>query len=185
MIINYLISPTPCHRTKPMKTTETIYNQPQVFDAKHTDEELRAIIRDIGLKVTNQRITILRSLIEGRDHITAQELYETVSVIDSSLGFATVYRFLRTLAENKLVTEVRMGGLPARYEWTKKKSHHDHITCQSCGKICEFENLDIERMQVEIAKSLGFILTDHVLELYGICSKCQADRGILPGSNSI
>jgi Fur family ferric uptake transcriptional regulator len=78
-----------------------------------------------------------------------------------------------------------MGGLPARYEWAKKKSHHDHITCQSCGKICEFENMEIERLQVAIAKSLGFIMTDHVLELYGVCSSCQADQGILPGTNSL
>ena len=162
-----------------------VYQEPKILVSKHTDDELRAIIRDIGLKVTSQRIVILRSLVEGRDHVTAQELYETVSKVDSSLGFATVYRFLRTLAENKLVTEVRMGGLPARYEWAKKKSHHDHITCQSCGKICEFENMEIERLQVAIAKSLGFIMTDHVLELYGICSSCQADQGILPGTNSL
>ena len=168
-----------------MEKSEKIYNEPKVYNSKHTDEELKAIIRDLSLKVTSQRITILRSLIEGRDHVTAQELYETVSKVDASLGFATVYRFLRTLAENKLVTEVRMGGIPARYEWTKKKSHHDHITCQNCGKICEFENLDIERMQVEIAKSLGFILTDHVLELYGVCSDCQAEKGILPGTSHI
>ena len=162
-----------------------VYQEPKILVSKHTDDELRAIIRDIGLKVTSQRIVILRSLVEGRDHVTAQELYETVSKVDSSLGFATVYRFLHTLAENKLVTEVRMGGLPARYEWAKKKSHHDHITCQSCGKICEFENMEIERLQVAIAKSLGFIMTDHVLELYGICSSCQADQGILPGTNSL
>lgn len=162
-----------------------VYQEPKILVSKHTDDELRAIIRDIGLKVTSQRIVILRSLVEGRDHVTAQELYETVSKVDSSLGFATVYRFLRTLAENKLVTEVRMGGLPARYEWAKKKSHHDHITCQSCGKICEFENMEIERLQVAIAKSLGFIMTDHVLELYGVCSSCQAEQGILPGTNSL
>jgi Fur family ferric uptake transcriptional regulator len=162
-----------------------VFQEPKILVSKHTDDELRAIIRDIGLKVTSQRIVILRSLVEGRDHVTAQELYETVSKVDSSLGFATVYRFLRTLAENKLVTEVRMGGLPARYEWAKKKSHHDHITCQSCGKICEFENMEIERLQVAIAKSLGFIMTDHVLELYGVCSSCQADQGILPGTNSL
>ncbi|MEC9283419.1 MAG: Fur family transcriptional regulator [Bdellovibrionota bacterium] len=162
-----------------------VFQKPKVYDVEQSEIELKNIIRDIGLKVTSQRLTILRSLINGRDHVTAQELFENVSQIDNSLGFATVYRFLRTLAENKLVTEVRMGGLPARYEWTKKKSHHDHITCSECGKICEFENLEIEKLQAEIAKSLGFILTDHVLELYGVCSDCQASKGILPGSKSL
>ena len=162
-----------------------VYNEPQTYEAKYTEDELKAKIRDLGLKVTNQRLLILQCLIDGRDHVTAQELFEVVSKKDNSLGFATVYRFLRSLAEAKLVTEVRMGGLPARYEWTQKKSHHDHITCQNCGKISEFENPQIEHLQMEIAKSLGFVLTDHVLELYGICSTCQKQKGLLPGADKI
>ena len=167
-----------------MENTQ-VFKKPKVYELHESETDLKNTIRDIGLKVTSQRLLILKTLIHGRDHVTAQELFENVSKVDSSLGFATVYRFLRTLAENKLVIEVRMGGLPARYEWTKKKSHHDHITCTECGKICEFENEEIENLQKQIARSLGFILTDHVLELYGVCASCQAKKGILPGSTQI
>lgn len=139
---------------------------------KLSDSELKHMIRKMNLKVTDQRILILKNLHDGRAHVTAQELYEKVSLKDSSIGFATVYRFLRTLTENQLVTEVRMGGLPARYELTPK-AHHDHLTCTSCGKICEFENKSIEDLQLRVAKHFGFKLTSHVLELYGICPDCQ------------
>ena len=76
------------------------------------------------------------------------------------------------LTEQNFVTEVRMGGLPARYELTPTE-HHDHLTCVNCGKIVEFENQQIEQLQEEIASKYGFRLTDHVLELYGVCSHCK------------
>ena len=65
-----------------------------------------------------------------------------------------------------------MGGMPARYEWATQ-DHHDHLTCAQCGLIVEFENQEIEDLQEQIAQHNGFRLTDHVLELYGICGTCQ------------
>ena len=132
----------------------------------------KKIIRDLGLKVTNQRLLILDIVRGGQSHFTAQDIFETVSNRNPDIGFATVYRFLRTLSEHSYVTEVRMGGMPARYEWAGKR-HHDHLTCTSCSQIMEFENTEIERLQEKVAKQFGFQLTHHVLELYGICPACR------------
>jgi Fur family ferric uptake transcriptional regulator len=137
-----------------------------------SEDQMKTLIRNMNLKVTTQRLLILQAFQEGRRHITAQELFEKVVKRDSSIGFATVYRFLRSMADQKLVTEVRMGGLPARYELTPQK-HHDHLTCTKCGLIVEFENKTIESLQEKVAQQFGFQLTEHLLELYGICSKCQ------------
>ena len=145
----------------------------QVFDRDPMDESaFKQIIRGMSLKITDQRMLILKSLHSGRAHVTVQEVFEKVAAKDSSVGFATVYRFLRKLKESGFVTEVRMGGQPARYELAPTH-HHDHITCIRCGKICEFENSAIENMQEAIAKQFGFRLTSHVLELYGECTDCQ------------
>ncbi|MCH2534174.1 MAG: transcriptional repressor [Bdellovibrionales bacterium] len=137
-----------------------------------TEKDFKKIIRQMGLKVTQQRLVILETLAEGRVHVTAQEVFEIVNDKFPEMGFATVYRFLRKLTENNFVTEVRMGGLPARYELTPKR-HHDHLTCVQCGKIVEFENQEIEKLQEQVAKKFGFELTNHVLELYGKCRDCQ------------
>jgi Fur family ferric uptake transcriptional regulator len=136
------------------------------------EEAFKMMIRTMNLKVTDQRLSILEALHKGRQHVTAQEVFEAVVKVDPTVGFATVYRFLRKLTEYQFVTEVRMGGLPARYELASKH-HHDHLTCVSCGKICEFENESIETLQEKVAKQFGFKLTSHVLELYGICPDCQ------------
>lgn len=147
-----------------------------VISNDFNDDELKQIIRNLNLKVTQQRMAILKSLHEGRRHVTAQELYEKLNKEHPEIGFATVYRFLRALTEGNFVTEVRMGGLPARYELTPTKSHHDHLTCVKCGKICEFENKAIEALQEKVAYQFGFVLTHHVLELYGVCPSCQSKK---------
>ena len=142
------------------------------FPEANVEADLKKIIRSLHLKVTSQRMTILKTLQSGGRHVTAQELYESVIKKDSSIGFATVYRFLRSLSDHQMVSEVRMGGLPARYEMNSK-THHDHLTCTSCGQICEFENKSIENLQVKVAQQFGYVLTHHILELYGVCSACQ------------
>lgn len=137
------------------------------------DEEIKRVLRDMNLKVTPQRMIILKTLRDGRIHITAQELFEKVNKVHPDIGFTTVYRMLRNLTDFGAVNEVRMGGLPARYELSPQK-HHDHLTCVHCGKICEFENKTIEELQLKIAKQFGFRLTHHILELYGVCHGCQS-----------
>lgn len=158
------------------------FNSEVLIDRKReraSQQDLKRIIRDMGLKVTAPRMAILEALVRGRAHITAQEVFEKIKiksneekVVANKIGFATVYRFLRSLTEKGFVTEVRMGGLPARYELTPR-AHHDHLTCMTCGKIVEFENRDIEGLQILVAQNNGFLLTGHVLELYGICPNCQ------------
>jgi Fur family ferric uptake transcriptional regulator len=145
----------------------------------HSPQQLKKIIRSIGVKVTDQRMVILQEILAGADHVTAQAVFESVKHKNSAIGFATVYRFLRTLTDHKVLSEVRVQGLPARYEWANKE-HHDHISCTSCGKINEFENDEIEKLQLQIAKNLGYQMTNHIMELYGVCGDCQREQNVLP-----
>ena len=136
-------------------------------------KEIKEIIRNLGLKVTKQRFAILHTLLKRGNHFSAKVIFEDLKkeTKDLEIGFATVYRFLRDLAKSGYITEIRIGGLPARYEWANQQ-HHDHLTCLSCHTIYEFENKNIERLQQQVALNFGFKLTDHLMELYGICSRC-------------
>ncbi len=143
-------------------------------------EKMVEIIRNLGLKVTWQRLCILETLLKRGQHFSVQVIFEDISQSaaqsgDPNIGFATVYRFLRKLAQSGYIIETRIGGLPARYEWANQR-HHDHLTCLICHKICEFENEEIEKLQRKVALNFGFQLTDHLMELYGICSQCL-DKG--------
>lgn len=138
-------------------------------------EKLKELIRELGLKVTTQRIQILEILKYEKKHSTAQGLFEEVHKSYPNIGFATVYRFLRFLSKSGCITEVRVGNSPARYEW-KTKEHHDHLTCIECGAVTEFESDKLEQLQVDIAQHFGYTLTDHLLEMYGICPTCRAKK---------
>ncbi|MGZ3726152.1 MAG: Fur family transcriptional regulator [Pseudobdellovibrio sp.] len=160
----------------PRQNDENIVKKQERFK----EEDFKKIIRSMGLKITDQRLLIISCLHDseaksGERHVTAQELYERVVKKDSSIGFATVYRFLRDMANKNFVTEVRMGAQASRYELSTK-DHHDHLTCTGCGKIVEFENKKIEKLQLQVAEYFGFVLTNHILELYGLCSSCQTKK---------
>lgn len=142
------------------------------MSSSHTTHVLRRVLRKLGLKVTTQRWTILALLSRDKLHFTAQDLLSRVRQLEPGIGFATVYRFLRILVKHGYVTEVKVGGLPARFEWADK-AHHDHLTCTQCRKIFEFQNKQIEDLQAKVAISFGFVLTGHLLELFGVCPRCQ------------
>ena len=130
-------------------------------------------LRERGLKSTGQRDDIARVFFELRRHISAEELYAAVKKVNPHVGYATIYRTLKLLKECDLLFERHFDEGQARYE-VAGEHHHDHFICERCGKIMEFENDELERMQQSIAQKLGVMLTHHKLELYGLCSDCRS-----------
>jgi Fur family ferric uptake transcriptional regulator len=137
-------------------------------------QTFKTILKNNNLKFTAQREAILKTLYDHPGHFTPEDLYLLVKEECPQLntGITTVYRTLNLLEENKLVTSLSFGIQGKKFE-LGNKSHHDHIICEKCGAIVEFEDPDIENLQQKIATKLGFKLTSHLLQLYGICKKCQ------------
>ena len=136
-----------------------------------TEANLKSVLRDMNMKVTHQRLSILRSINKGpKTHVTAQDVFEQVRGEHPHIGFATVYRFLKKTSQFGITSELRMGYAPARYE-LKTPNHHHHITCTQCGIIIEFQNEKIERQIKKIIKEHKFSLEHHVFELYGRCHR--------------
>jgi Fur family ferric uptake transcriptional regulator len=123
------------------------------------------------LKLTRQREQILEAFLKV-EHITAEEMYHRLAKRIPHLGLATIYRTLNLFCEAGLA-QARHFGSQTQYDNVAHKGHHDHLICTSCGKIVEFENEDIERLQAEVATKNGFSIRTHRLELYGICSGCR------------
>ena len=132
-------------------------------------------LKERGLKSTGQRDDIARVFFEMGRHISAEELYAEVKKINPHVGYATIYRTLRLLKECALLYERHFDEGQARYEAVGER-HHDHFICERCGKIIEFENDEIERMQEIVARELKAALTRHKMELYGICAECLAEQ---------
>ncbi|HVA69552.1 MAG TPA: Fur family transcriptional regulator [Candidatus Binataceae bacterium] len=134
--------------------------------------EFKTRLRARGLKSTGQRDDIARVLFAMGRHVSAEELYAEVKKVNPHVGYATIYRTLRLLKECELLFERHFDDGQARYE-VAGEHHHDHFICDACGRIIEFENQDIERLQQIVARELGVTLTHHKMELYGLCPDCR------------
>jgi len=145
-----------------------------MINSEEAIAELKKIVKQKGLKYTEQREIVLSILIHAADHLSAEEVYNEIKSkhTSSNIGIATVYRALGFLEEVDLITSITFGSDGKKYE-SNAKSHHDHLICTECGKIVEFLDEEIEKRQERIAKKNKFKITNHSMQLYGICVDCQ------------
>ena len=123
-----------------------------------------------GVKLTDQRKLIAKTMSESDDHPDVDELYNRVSKVDSKISIATVYRTVKLFEETGILAKHDFKGGKARYE-EMRESHHDHLIDIKSGEIIEFVDDEIEKLQKKVAEKYGYDLVDHKLELYGIKKK--------------
>jgi Fur family ferric uptake transcriptional regulator len=132
-------------------------------------------LKEHGLKATAPRLKILE-LMESSQirHLSAEDIYKLLINSQFEIGLATVYRVL---------TQFESAGIVIRHHFEEGHSvfelagetHHDHIVCVRCGRVEEFHDYEIENRQRMVAERLGFELTDHNLNMYGLCLSCKSD----------
>ena len=130
-------------------------------------------LKDAGLKITLPRIKILQILESSTvHHLSAEDVYKHLLQNDEEIGLATVYRVLTQFESAGLVIRHHFEGGHSVFELSSN-DHHDHLVCVKCGLVEEFHDEEIERRQENIARERGCELTDHNLNLYGLCPKCR------------
>lgn len=130
-------------------------------------------LKKVGLKVTSPRMKILQILENAKEHhMSAEDVFRILTEGGEDIGLATVYRAL---------TQFEEAGLVVRHHFSEGHSvfeidhgvHHDHLVCVKCGSVKEFVDPIIEERQKQVAKEAGYSITDHSLNIYGICNNCQ------------
>lgn len=129
--------------------------------------DIEQLCVDKGMRMTDQRRVIARVLSEATDHPDVEEVYRRSTEIDARISIATVYRTVRLFEEAGILERHDFRDGRSRYEPVSDE-HHDHLIDVETGQVHEFHNEDIERLQREVAKRLGFRLIDHRMELYGV-----------------
>jgi Fur family ferric uptake transcriptional regulator len=151
-----------------------MHTAPENID--HLRDLLAAYMARKGLRSTEQRRLIIETFFHAPAHITIEELLGQVRHADPRVGYATVYRTLKLLAESGVASERHFGDGLTRYELADGDTHHDHLICVECHGITEFEEPRIESLQDEVANRHGFDLRTHKHELYGVCATCQEQK---------
>jgi len=136
--------------------------------------DFKTLLKKNSLKFTVQREAILETLYNSEIHLTPESLHHLIQekYPELNTGIATVYRTLSLLEDSGVVTSLSFGAQGKKYELGAKK-HHDHLICTACGSITEFVDEEIENRQHKITEALGFKMSDHSMQIYGICKECQ------------
>lgn len=129
-------------------------------------------LKKAGLKITGPRLKILQILRESGGHLSAENIYNILLNSKEDVGLATVYRVL---------TQFEAAGLIIRHHFEpdcsvfelREGEHHDHLVCTECGDVQEFVDTLIEQRQQIVAQRANFKMTDHALNIYGICLECS------------
>ena len=135
--------------------------------SKIPQSRLERLCRENGMRMTGQRRIIARVLSEANDHPDVEEVHKRASAQDMNISLSTVYRTVRLFEEAGILERHEFGDGRARYEQVASE-HHDHLIDMRTGKVIEFRNEQVERLQEAIARELGYKLIDHRLELYGV-----------------
>ena len=125
------------------------------------------------LKKSEQRNQVIEKFLALEKHVSALELYTEMKKQGSAVGYSTVYRTLKLLAESGLAREVDFGSGETYFEHKFQHKHHDHLLCLNCGRTIEFSSPKIENLQSQIANKNKFKPQAHNLVIYGLCEKCR------------
>lgn len=129
-------------------------------------------LKNAGLKITAPRIKVLHVLEQSRNrHLSAEDVYKALLELGDDVGLATVYRVLTQFEAVKLVLRHNFEGGHSVFELSHG-DHHDHLVCLKCGSVEEFVDEIIEQRQKAIAEHAHFKMTDHALNIYGVCAQC-------------
>ncbi len=130
-------------------------------------DRIEKLCLEKGMRMTDQRRVVARTLSQAADHPDVEELYRRAVAVDPHISIATVYRTVRLFEEGGIIARHDFRDGRSRYE-EATDDHHDHLIDMKTGEVIEFIDPEIERLQALIAKRLGYRLVDHRLELYGL-----------------
>lgn len=141
-------------------------------------DKLIQLLKEKGLKITNQRLAILETLrsCPGK-HLTSEEIYDMVKKQIPEIGLATVYRNVQVLFEVGFLEKVNLDDGFVRYELANSNDagnhRHHHLICLECGQVYSFEDDLLEQLECRIRDKMDFKVVNHEVKLYGYCSQCQ------------
>ena len=138
---------------------------------------LRQHLAENGLKLTRQRLLIAERFLESEGHLSAEDLFRSLTAEERRVGLATVYRTLKMLVDSGLAQVRHFPDGAARYENVYGEPAHDHLICVECARIIEIENPYIEQLYQRAFTEYGFVGSGHRIVITGVCSDCQRPKG--------
>jgi len=136
----------------------------------------RSLIETDGKDRMQDRLDVIDVFLGTEEHITLEEMFRLLREKGYDFEPVFVTQCMNRMVELGFAQKKQFEGQPIRYEHRHLGKHHDHLICTKCGKIFEFADENIERLQLEVAARYGFHMLQHRMEIYGLCSHCLSKR---------
>ena len=140
---------------------------------------LRALLETDQVDRVQDRLNIVDTFLDTEGHVTLEEVFRLLKKKGYDYKPEFVRQCMNRMVELGFAQRKQFEDQPIRYEHRHLGRHHDHLICTKCGKIVEFSNDEMERLQIQIATSHGFHMLQHRMEIYGLCDECLAQRAPL------
>ena len=138
----------------------------------NAEQKFEEFLKSKELKYTSERKSIVKAMFSFYKHFDVEELFEKLRKQGNNVSRATIYRTIPLLIQSGLITETLRCQDKISYENIFNKKHHDHLLCVKCGKIIEFYNEKIEKLQEEVCRQHNFVPIEHRLGIKGYCEDC-------------
>ena len=139
------------------------------------DSQFKKTLREKGYFITHQRELILEQLLTVNSHFDIEEFFQLIRSRNIPVSRATVYRTIACLEKIGCIRKTNFDEAHAHFEIVLgEKVHHEHLVCQRCGAVTEFSYDHLEKHIQTMAKSHGFRISSHSLEIFGVCAACQS-----------
>lgn len=134
--------------------------------------QFKSVLKEENLKFTPQRLEVFREVCDSDEHRESEEIYLALRRRDVGVSRATVFRTMDLLYKHGFVSRMDIGDGKWRYEHWLDCTHHDHLICIRCGKIVEFLDPEIEKLQEKVCSRFDYQLVRHIHQLFGMCKSC-------------
>lgn len=141
------------------------------MDKEKTLKKYVKRLKNKNIRVTSQRVAILKYMIEHRGHPTVQDIFSALKPDYPHMSMATVYNNLKTFVDVGFVMELKFSDESAHFDLAEHM--HYHAICENCGKFVDFDYPQMDDVESQAEKLTGFKIDNHRLEVYGICPECQ------------
>ena len=138
-----------------------------------TANKITGILRQHGYKLTPQRRAVLNVIARSPDHLTPAAIHDRVCQERPGIGRVTIYRTLEVLTELGLICEVHVEGNCRSYLMRRPLEHHHHLICSDCGRVIDFTECNLSKLEERLSLETGFEVESHLLEFHGRCPSCQ------------
>ena len=124
-------------------------------------------------RTTKTKKQVVKILSDSQAPLLMTEVFEQVRKTLPQTAYSTVYRIMQTFREEKKVAVVDWRERGNRYEWISDHHHHHHLVCNTCGEVTDVDDSLLNFQETKIQKQTGFLVQDHSIEVFGLCSPCQ------------